>query len=503
MDHLYDVSVIIPIYNIEEYLDECLQSLLRQGDVKLQVIMVDDGSTDSSGKIADRYCKEYAAFECLHIENGGVGRARNIGVEYARGKYILFVDSDDILADKLIETMFRRAERDKSELTICNACHLDSQGIKYSRLHKKAFSRPFHITHIRENPDLLYDTTCWNKLILRSYYEKKEFFCPVDMCYEDIPFVFPMHYFANQVSVVNRVGYYWRLREGGNKSQTQEADTIGNLRDRIKALEMLDAFFDKNVDKENLQREKQFKAVSTDLKIFINKLCYMDKDKAIEFMTLINEYIDRAIDQDTIDSLRVLDRQKYIYLREMDYDALIRVIEYGQYNNVPVTETNGRFYADLPSDIFSIEEADVTDELREREPVQLLNSLKLTNDELLINACIYNERVNIDIGDQETAAYLYNELTGAMTELSCVQVSAKQLTEKAGLKTDMARGLTSSYNYDGSGIMISADLSELAAADQNRGRNYILIKEKNRLVERSVIFAPGGTLSGAVTARPA
>ena len=112
----YDISVIVPVYNVETYLRECLDSLLRQGNVSLQVIIVDDGTLDDSGKIADEYAKKYDWFFVYHKPNGGLGNARNYGVQYAAGKYIAFLDSDDILTDGIYEKMFRRAEKDGSDL---------------------------------------------------------------------------------------------------------------------------------------------------------------------------------------------------------------------------------------------------------------------------------------------------------------------------------------------------------------------------------------------------
>lgn len=102
-----DISVIVPIYNVEEYLRECLDSILRQGEVSLEVIMIDDGSTDNSGTIADEYVAKYENFYCYHIQNGGLGHARNYGVERSHGKYIAFVDSDDIVVDGTYERCSR------------------------------------------------------------------------------------------------------------------------------------------------------------------------------------------------------------------------------------------------------------------------------------------------------------------------------------------------------------------------------------------------------------
>lgn len=107
----YKVSVIIPIYNVEGYLKECLNSLVLQTLREIQVILVDDGSTDSSGLIADGYADEYENFEVYHIKNSGPAAARNYGVKKAKGEYLGFVDSDDWIEPSMYEMMYNTAKQ--------------------------------------------------------------------------------------------------------------------------------------------------------------------------------------------------------------------------------------------------------------------------------------------------------------------------------------------------------------------------------------------------------
>ena len=109
MSAKYKVSVIIPIYNVAEYLEECLESMVRQTIDSLEVIMVDDGSTDISGVIAQEYAKNYDNFFYYLKENGGLGNARNYGIQFVHGDYIIFLDSDDIVPDGAYEAMYKKA----------------------------------------------------------------------------------------------------------------------------------------------------------------------------------------------------------------------------------------------------------------------------------------------------------------------------------------------------------------------------------------------------------
>ena len=244
------VSVIIPIYNVEEYLEECLQSVVDQTLEDLQVIMVDDGSLDGSTDIAKKFASRYDHFEYVRQVNGGLGNARNTGVKYAKGKYIIFLDSDDIVPDDAYEKMYLAAEKNHSEMVDWKCCRDLTQRKDHDveSCNEIAFRKIYSIKHIlSDNTDLIYDTTSWNKLILKEFWDRNHFEFPERILYEDIPVTIPMHYLANNVTMVQDVCYRWRIRDGANKSITQRADDFTNMRDRITVLRMVDKFFEENV----------------------------------------------------------------------------------------------------------------------------------------------------------------------------------------------------------------------------------------------------------------
>ena len=100
------ISVIVPVYNVADYLPKCIESILEQTYPDIQIILVDDGSTDCSPKVCDRYAEKDKRINVLHKENGGVSSARNEGIAIARGKYITFPDSDDKLSENVLEECF-------------------------------------------------------------------------------------------------------------------------------------------------------------------------------------------------------------------------------------------------------------------------------------------------------------------------------------------------------------------------------------------------------------
>lgn len=488
-----DISVIVPIYNVEEYLAECLDSLLRQGDVALQVILVDDGSPDGSGEIAKAYADKYDWFEYHRIPNGGVGHARNYGITLARGKYLAFVDSDDALADKTYEKMFRRAEQDGSDLTICHVDRFNSEKHWNASLQDMAFEKMMSVTHVRDNPRLLHDTTVWNKLILRSFYLEHGFAFPEGLLYEDIPVSIQMHYRANQVSLLFNVGYHWRVREGATKSITQNTDHLRNLMDRVAILRLMDRFFKEAVKEPELYMAYQVQKVEIDLLIFIRKCKELPRETAAQYLSIINEYIDEAIDEHAFEALRAVDRQKYRLVRNKDLDGLLTFLSYDQYKAAPVTERDGGLYADLPGDLFPITEANITEEMARIHPLATADSIALDEKGLSMNLFLYRDRYNIaSESDQRVKAWLFDEVTGEKIPMEQAFFDSHKLTEESGTITEAKRGISKEYCYDGTGVTLRIqweDAGRLFAAD---GEYNILIEMESRLFKDRFLLAPDG-----------
>ena len=114
------ISVIVPVYNVEKYLNRCIDSILNQTFKQIEIILVDDGSTDNSPTICDEYCDRYENIKVIHKENNRVAAARNDGIKIATGKYIALVDSDDWIEHNMLEEMYRKAEEFNTDITMCD-----------------------------------------------------------------------------------------------------------------------------------------------------------------------------------------------------------------------------------------------------------------------------------------------------------------------------------------------------------------------------------------------
>lgn len=113
------LSIIVPVYNVESYLEETLQSILKQTFTDFELLLVDDGSTDNSGKICDKYAESDNRIKVVHKENGGVSSARNVGVQNAQGEYVGFVDSDDIISETMYDGLLKVAEKQGADIVQC------------------------------------------------------------------------------------------------------------------------------------------------------------------------------------------------------------------------------------------------------------------------------------------------------------------------------------------------------------------------------------------------
>lgn len=482
-----DISIIVPIYNVEEYLEECLNSLKNQTKNNIEVIMVDDDSPDSSADIAKDFEQKYPNFHYYHKENNGLGCARNYGAKKAKGKYIAFMDSDDIVSLDLYEKMFACAEKNNSDLTICNVVRFNSKKAWRSSLHTRVFKNIDSNTHITKNPNLLSDTTSWNKLILRSFYEKHNFAFPENILYEDIPVAIPMHLLANNVSVVESSYYFWRVRDGATKSITQNTDNLVNLTDRIKIMQMLDDFFERNNVSSELSKLKQKKHLEIDLMIFINNIRLIPKELSIKVLEIINKYIDEAIDDDVFSMLPLIYQQKYIYARNYDVDSLISLLGYqgSDYYYAAVNEEDGRFIVQLPENLFTLKSRDITDELKQYPPKISLTDATFGKDKIELTGFIYHSRVAVsDFTQQKITAYLENEFTQELTKLDVTQITDKNITQLNGTVFDSATQITSNYNYDAAAFKIKIDLNKFDFNDSNYGYNRVVIFYENRLVKQ-------------------
>ena len=226
------VSVIIPVYNVRDYLRKCLDSVVAQTYKTLEVIIVNDGSPDDSLEIILEYTAKNPHFHCYTIENRGQGGARNYGLEQATGDYIMFLDSDDYIAPNCVEALVSAAESTGSDMAVANCYDVREDGSiieAYKNVYKNA------VTNLAEEPEILFNRVApWGKLYKRELLEGLQFACRV--WYEDMRLIPKIYLRASKVCYIEDSLVYYVQRSGStmnNKNYRRNLEVIGAFQDLL------------------------------------------------------------------------------------------------------------------------------------------------------------------------------------------------------------------------------------------------------------------------------
>jgi CDP-glycerol glycerophosphotransferase len=342
------VSVVVPIYNVEDYLAECLASLAAQTFEDLEVVMVDDGSTDGSGAIAESFAARDPRFKLVRRPNGGLSAARNTGIEAATGEFLAFVDSDDLVAPDAYEKLVGTLDKTGSDFASGNAHRLLGTRTRQVGFLSRPMAKTRLKTHITRQRTLLTDRTAWNKLWRRSFWDEHGLRFPEGRTYEDIPVTIPLHFAARSVDVLSDVIYYWRTREGETLSITQRRNEPRELDNRITAIQEVSEYLHRH----GPRRAKAWydaTVVAQDLKYFLNALDIADDEYRAYFLDRVNRFLD-GVSRRAFWRLPAVERLKWHLVRRRMMPELleIRRFEQTELRDSPLVRIRGRWYADLP-----------------------------------------------------------------------------------------------------------------------------------------------------------
>lgn len=249
------VSVIIPVYKIESYIDRCIQSIRNQTYKNLEIILVDDGSPDMCGEICDQYAEADERIQVIHKANGGLSDARNAGILVARGKYLLFVDGDDFIHEKLVERVIRCAEEKQADIVV-----FDYISVEEDTGREDAWSMGIarnKVMNAEMDPRLLVTTPgAWNKLYRRDFWMSTGLLYPVGRNFEDLSTTPKLLLKAKRVVYLNSEPlYYYILRDG---SIMRNHDLERNYNNRTAALDDVIQYFHKHGRYEKFRQELEY-----------------------------------------------------------------------------------------------------------------------------------------------------------------------------------------------------------------------------------------------------
>lgn len=267
---MINVSVIVPVYNTERYLRRCLDSLVNQTLQEIEIILVDDGSTDNSVQIMKEFEVEYLDKVVVYTkENGGQATARNIGIQKSIGKYIGFVDSDDYVDTKMFETMYRAAEANQCDMVECHYHYLCEEGKNVKEYRTRGNIRQYNNQKdMFINPQV---SPC-NKLYSRHVLMHTGVDFPEGYIYEDTGFYIKAIPFIKKEYYVDEYFYYYFLRSSSTMNANRSRK-VGNI---IPVLENILDFYKSNDMYEAYRRELEYFCVKI---LLCSSLCRIGRIK--------------------------------------------------------------------------------------------------------------------------------------------------------------------------------------------------------------------------------
>ncbi len=203
------VTIIIPVYNAERHVARCLESIAAQTFSSIEVIVVDDGSTDGTPAVVESYAQKHPWFRCIRQANSGPGEARNTGIDASRGKYLGFVDADDFAAPDFVETLYVLAEESRSEIAVCSFYVLLPNGLRFTYPFSTFTRRMTGGEGARKTLSMLnLPGVVWNKLYLRELFTENGIRFP-SCYYEDAVTVCMLMLNAKAVASTRKPLYYY------------------------------------------------------------------------------------------------------------------------------------------------------------------------------------------------------------------------------------------------------------------------------------------------------
>lgn len=279
---MVDISVIVPIYNAEKYLNKCVDSLINQTKKELEFILVNDGSTDKTEEIIKSY--KDSRIKYFKNKNQGIGKTRNFGIEKATGKYIMFLDSDDYLKNNACEILYKSVEKTDADLAICDFYKIYDSGVE-----EKIKLLSFKPTTLRKTPSLVNEINLapWNKLYKKELITKNKIKFVENLKYEDAPFVIEAFSKAGKIIKVDEYLNYYLIH--GNSETT--------VRDKrcFDILKIIDLIRKNTKNEAYLQEEINKLTVRIITNYTIQQRNQKDKNVGLDFIDEAFSYLEKEV----------------------------------------------------------------------------------------------------------------------------------------------------------------------------------------------------------------
>ena len=380
-----------------------------------------------------------------------------MGVKYARGKYIAFVDSDDFVSDTMYGKLIAAAERDHSNVAVCRVmrCY-DKDSEKWVM---EAIDRGFRnltagLMNIKETPALVYNSYVWNKLIRKDFYLKHAFSFPLGMNYEDNPVMIPMQYLAEDMSFVPDTAYYYRIRRSkseDNLSITQD-EKDNNVPDYLKSMKMtLDSLYAINTEK-NVIDALIDKFISHDIYGLLNPGSIVHMMNTTLLMDQIRHTVCQCFSADDISRQNLLTQKRITAFMEGDYKKLGELNEFiSAYEKTQTYSSEEHILRSLPPKLFGVQHETVIIDSLTYGPSTKLYLTDWTGENCLCHSYLYYPRISVTEKDKpEYSVFMQNLTTLEEIDLptkSEIRCDAGNIQEISDYDQSI-----SSFDYSGSGF---------------------------------------------------
>ncbi|WP_306187879.1 MULTISPECIES: bifunctional glycosyltransferase family 2 protein/CDP-glycerol:glycerophosphate glycerophosphotransferase [unclassified Streptomyces] len=347
-----DVSVVVIVYNDEERLPTAVGSVLEQTLRNVEVIIADDCSTDGSHEVARALAAAHPdRVRAIRLpeNSGGCGEPRNQGVKVARGRYVMFLDSDDTLERNACRNMVEAADRTDADLVsaLCVRVHTDSRHDKRVQWYPWLYRETRTLDSVAELPDLfVFDTLSTNKCYRRDFLLGNDLTFPRGIHYEDLLFSAQAYLAARRITLIPNTVYFWNVvQKTAVKSISNRRNEISNFADRVEIHRRIDAILDRQ-GQDELRLRKDIKFLKHDLVLYLRELPFLDDDYRHRFAELARGYVQDFPEAAYAELDRVHAICAQLLLRE-DWTDLMPAIDTLLNRNkisAPLTERDGRIY---------------------------------------------------------------------------------------------------------------------------------------------------------------
>ncbi|MCZ6173750.1 glycosyltransferase [Campylobacter ureolyticus] len=243
------ISIVVPVYNVEKYLKKCIQSIIEQTYKNLEIILVDDGSNDNSGKICDEFAQKDNRIKVIHKINGGQADARNKALDIMNGEWVSFVDSDDFVDKFHIENLYFQAVRNNSDICVCGF-KIVNEDYKTIRSIKVKFNDSLNGNlAFKYSLNSKIDPSLWNKIFKSSLFDNTRFVKGI--YYEDRELIHRIFYKADRVSFLDSESYFYLERVGSTMNHINKK----KIDDRFVMISLVKDFLEKEAFLEKYQKD--------------------------------------------------------------------------------------------------------------------------------------------------------------------------------------------------------------------------------------------------------